>query len=378
MASRGSEPAPRPPGGGPPGLQGPSPARFAELYRTWYSTVVTEALHHLGSSSDAEDVAQCVFTRLLKNGGWWDIAHPESYFRQAARHEALSLMRDRGEAVALDPELAERFPDPSADPLRPVRRDEARSLVQAALDRFPQQCGRVCERKWLRQLSRREIADELGISTKAVGKQLARGRRLLAEAGVVELLSSFEDGGGVRRFLRLMNRRVMRTSPRSSSRRAEEDPEVVQEWGSRMARETLGLERPWMTRSRRPSVARFRERSSGLARSGIPRASDCRTAPWQVRTPAHRATGSPCSTTSSTSGWMRSSIRGWGMRTCCPTTSSRRGTTWCFVSAMYTKMNSIRRARPKCFYTTFGFPSVRAQRRRGAVEVSGAAMESPR
>lgn len=175
--------------------QSPTHGRFAELYRTWRPTVTAAALAVLGSKLDAEDAAERVFARLWKNGGWWAIDHPASYFHRAGRLEALSVLRERPETAALNQGLVEHLADPSADPTRPVRRHELLSLVEDALDRFPERCREACELKWVRRLGHQRVAEELGITTKAVEKQLARGRRLLKEAAVLELLSPFVDGG---------------------------------------------------------------------------------------------------------------------------------------------------------------------------------------
>ena len=81
----------------------PAPAGFAELYDRHYEAVFRAALRVTGNPSDAEDVLQTVFLRVLSHTDDAEVVRrPAAYFRRAAVNAAVDLLRRRtlrGEAV---------------------------------------------------------------------------------------------------------------------------------------------------------------------------------------------------------------------------------------------------------------------------------------
>ena len=70
--------------------------RFAELYERHYEAVFRAALRVTGNPADAEDVLQTVFVRVLSRGGDVEgVALPAAYFRRAAVHAAVDVLRRR-------------------------------------------------------------------------------------------------------------------------------------------------------------------------------------------------------------------------------------------------------------------------------------------
>ena len=74
----------------------PSKKSISDLYEHNYAAVYGTALRVTGNASDAEDVLQTVFLRLVKRK---DLPEPESlseaYFRRAAANAAVDLLRRR-------------------------------------------------------------------------------------------------------------------------------------------------------------------------------------------------------------------------------------------------------------------------------------------
>ena len=68
-------------------------AGFAELYERHYEAVFRAALRVTGNPSDAEDVLQIVFLRVLARGE--DDALPAAYLRRAAVNAAVDVLRRR-------------------------------------------------------------------------------------------------------------------------------------------------------------------------------------------------------------------------------------------------------------------------------------------
>src|SRR5215212_459269 len=78
-------------------------AGFAELYERHYEAVFRAAMRVTGNPSDAEDVLQTVFLRVLSHVDQDEAARrPVAYFRRAAVNAAVDLLRRRaahGETV---------------------------------------------------------------------------------------------------------------------------------------------------------------------------------------------------------------------------------------------------------------------------------------
>ncbi|MGH9524504.1 MAG: RNA polymerase sigma factor, partial [Terriglobales bacterium] len=82
-------------------------ADLEELFRAQHARVLKAAYRITGSMSDAEDVAQNVFLRIVQRGDCRTaIANPDSYVYRAAINGALDLIRRRQrESVAPDGEV---------------------------------------------------------------------------------------------------------------------------------------------------------------------------------------------------------------------------------------------------------------------------------
>jgi RNA polymerase sigma-70 factor, ECF subfamily len=74
----------------------PVPAGFAELYARHYEAVFRAALRVTGNPSDAEDILQTVFLRIVSRQDGEEAARrPAAYFRRAAVNAAVDLLRRR-------------------------------------------------------------------------------------------------------------------------------------------------------------------------------------------------------------------------------------------------------------------------------------------
>jgi RNA polymerase sigma factor (sigma-70 family) len=78
-------------------------------------------------------------------------------------------------------------------------------MLERMIERLPRRCAVVCRLVYLEELTHSEAARALGMSVKAVEKQVARARRRLRSlAGASgDAVSTIEDGGegGVSRVL---------------------------------------------------------------------------------------------------------------------------------------------------------------------------------
>jgi RNA polymerase sigma-70 factor (ECF subfamily) len=149
------------------------PNALDAMYREHHTMVFRTAYRVTGNVSDAEDVLQTVFLRMVRREDSADaIEHPENYLRRAAVHAALDLVRARRSSAEVD---LERLP---AIGSRPDEGD-LRKLLRQALSELPERSAEIFALRFFEGLTNPEIAKALGISSITVAVTLHRTRREL-------------------------------------------------------------------------------------------------------------------------------------------------------------------------------------------------------
>ena len=137
------------------------------------------------NASEVEDLCQDVYTRAYEAAAANEIPERTKPFMFAiARNLLIDRMRHAQivpiEAISdleeLDTAADEPAPDRSA-----IAKDELHKLNQA-LENLPPRCREVVILKRLEDLTRKQIAERLGISEYTVAEYLARGMWLLTDA----------------------------------------------------------------------------------------------------------------------------------------------------------------------------------------------------
>ena len=152
---------------------------FERLFREHYASLCRFATRIVSDPARAEDLVQSVFTTLWVNRDAWTVHHSErSYLYTAVRNAAFNdrkyhAVRREWAAAEEAIALAEPLTAPAADVLL-IRKETTERLAEA-IGSLPARCRLVMELRWRDQLSYAEIAEIMGISTKGVENQLARG-----------------------------------------------------------------------------------------------------------------------------------------------------------------------------------------------------------
>jgi RNA polymerase sigma-70 factor (ECF subfamily) len=164
------------PSTGPPGLE--------ELFRTHHATVVGAAYRITGNTTDAEDVLQTVFIRLLRRQDAAAlIENAGGYLRRAAVNAALDLVRDRqtGKHVSLDAYPTDLATGAAAAPDRQQEAREMRDLIRRAIAQLAPRTAEIFALHYFEGYSNPEIAQMLGLSAAGVAVTLHRTRTRLQE-----------------------------------------------------------------------------------------------------------------------------------------------------------------------------------------------------
>jgi len=152
------------------------------LFQAHHGRVFRTALRVTGSVSDAEDVLQTVFLRLIKGQNDYDWSqNPEAYLSRAAINASLDLLRSRtrSKAVALDESEVDSIAGNSRNPEAVHAERELQTLVREAVSRLGKTAGDMFVLRYYEGLDNKEIASLMKTSPLVVGVVLHRARTKL-------------------------------------------------------------------------------------------------------------------------------------------------------------------------------------------------------
>lgn len=158
------------------------PKDLEELFQRHHGLVFQAAYRITGSASDAEDVLQTVFLRLLRRDGAGIGVerlqpNPEGYLHRSAVNAALDLVRARARSrqVPFEDSLADRA-DGHRGPEAGLRDREIRDWLRRAVAGLGGRAAEVFALRYLEGLSNPQIAGLLGTSQAVIAVTLHRTR----------------------------------------------------------------------------------------------------------------------------------------------------------------------------------------------------------
>jgi RNA polymerase sigma-70 factor (ECF subfamily) len=167
---------------------------FAELVELYQHRLVAVMNHLVGNAEEAEDLAQEVFLRVYRARKKY---RPRSKFSTwlftIANHLALNVLRSRQrkpmlslpaqDSGPLGPRPAEQLvPDRSSGPMRRLERQELAERIRQALDGLNERQRLAVVLNKFEDMNYAEIAEVMGLTTKAVKSLLSRARLNLRAA----------------------------------------------------------------------------------------------------------------------------------------------------------------------------------------------------
>lgn len=156
-------------------------AAFEELARRYLRPIHAVAASFLREQADVEDAAQETFLRALRAISTYDPARPFApWLYQIARNVARDRLGQRRRWRAGPAQ--ESLVDPAPDPDSALERREARRLVDAALERLPEQRRTAFRLFDIEGYSAAEVARLMGLTEGTVRSHVHHARRALRAA----------------------------------------------------------------------------------------------------------------------------------------------------------------------------------------------------
>jgi len=154
---------------------------FDEIFRLWYEPVVRSANRVLRDQGVAEELAQEVFLELWRRReSLADDSSVAGYLMQAVRNRALNHLRhlavQRKSVV-----YVEALSEPAEHADAQAQANELQSALTEAIAELPPRTREVFVMSRERGLRYSEIADQLGVTVKAVEANMSRALRMLRD-----------------------------------------------------------------------------------------------------------------------------------------------------------------------------------------------------
>jgi RNA polymerase sigma-70 factor (ECF subfamily) len=136
------------------------------------------ALQRLKHPSDAEEVAQDVFTRLWKNAPKWEAeAKVSTWLYRVCVNRSIDMLRRRKPMTDIDdvPEI----PDGADNALQTLETKDRKRQIEEALGNLKSEQREAIQLVYFFEMRQQEAADSLGLSLAAFESLLRRARKKL-------------------------------------------------------------------------------------------------------------------------------------------------------------------------------------------------------
>ncbi len=157
----------------------PWSSEIEDIFRVHYANAFRAAYRITGSHSDAEDVLQTLFLRLLRRGPAGEsVSNLGGYVYRAAINASLDVLRSRreGQCIPLQEDMHVAL---QGSPERMLESKETQVWLRGALAAMNPRWAEIFVLRYFDELDNREIARMLHISHATVAVTLYRVRRLL-------------------------------------------------------------------------------------------------------------------------------------------------------------------------------------------------------
>lgn len=164
---------------------------YEELFRRNYQRLC-QRVHRITCDADAaEDIVQDVFVSLWNSEQRLHIATPEAYLYKAAINKALNYASSQKRRTELDAQYGEGQSLAVNSTELYIQLQETQQKVQQAIETLPPMCRKVFLLSRYEEMSHKEIADFLSVSTNTVDNHIKKALAVLRKVLLSLLLVLF-------------------------------------------------------------------------------------------------------------------------------------------------------------------------------------------
>ncbi len=154
-------------------------AAFRQLFDAYYKYLTVTAYRYLHEGEKAKDMAQDAFVELWNRRETLTITSGvKAYLRQAVVNKCLNYIKRE---KRIDFSENAMLPEMSTTPVATdnLEYEDTRETIQDAIDSLPERCRIIFCMSRFDEKSHKEIAADLGISTKTIENQITRALKTL-------------------------------------------------------------------------------------------------------------------------------------------------------------------------------------------------------
>ncbi len=155
---------------------------YRALFDRYYKYLVVTANNILGDSETARDLAQDVFFELWRRREEIEVqTNLKAYLRRSVVNRTLNFIKSR-RLDFTEPERLPERPSNAIDAQTQLEVSDLEQVIQSAIAALPERCRVIFTLCRLENLSHKEIAEHLNISTKTIENHMTRALATLREA----------------------------------------------------------------------------------------------------------------------------------------------------------------------------------------------------
>lgn len=151
---------------------------FDDLFRKYYKYLVVTAYQYLKDDHQAKDMVQEIFCDIWQRRHQLDISNPKAFLRRAVINKCLAGIR-KNSRVSYNEDTLELNTSSAPYVDQSVSYKEVNQLIEQVLEALPSRCKEVFKLSRYEQLSHKEIAQRLDISTKTIENQMTKALKTL-------------------------------------------------------------------------------------------------------------------------------------------------------------------------------------------------------
>ncbi len=154
---------------------------FRQLFDRYYKYLLVTVVNVTGDRTLAKDAAQEVFFELWKKRKTLTINSAfKSYIRRAVINRSFNVMKTQSRFT--DESAIPERKDQSVSPHSKLENNDLQRILNQSIEKLPERCRMVFTLCRVEGMSHKEIAEQMGTSTKTVEHQMTKALKILKEA----------------------------------------------------------------------------------------------------------------------------------------------------------------------------------------------------